>query len=315
MVRRRKETSRTAPWMILPIIMFIATCLAASLVWLSPGDRDLQLLQSTAPRDIAQWFRCGEDGGEHALQCFVRAIQESRPLLEAYNNVAASLRQGQRTPVGLSSVDCRAHAVTLMTHVQKAWHSVGRSLPASSPRVTIDQMEYSQSDCYLSYLRLEPEISKAWLMLGKDLPHGETKVQRLVPRSRGGAEADFEVVDALKCFLWALHYDPTNSLAWYHVALVAFPPSRTDPTVTVNGKNYTFQQCLVEALRIHKPLAVPGHAWSMLEATLREGETITVGDDEYSKKDLIELGPKEPKKALGFFSAVQALFALFSALG
>ena len=179
MVRRRKETSRTAPWMILPIIMFIATCLAASLVWLSPGDRDLQLLQSTAPRDIAQWFRCGEDGGEHALQCFVRAIQESRPLLEAYNNVAASLRQGQRTPVGLSSVDCRAHAVTLMTHVQKAWHSVGRSLPASSPRVTIDQMEYSQSDCYLSYLRLEPEISKAWLMLGKDLPHGETKVQRL----------------------------------------------------------------------------------------------------------------------------------------
>jgi len=253
----------------------------------TPMTTDLDLIQSHVVNDIEEWFRCGEQLERNKMvkgtlyawsECFVMGIEGARPLLDAYYNVGSKLQGGGKTYAeGLSHVECYARAVTLATRVLKAWYYLGEKLLLGGLTVTIEGKEYTQVECYYKFISMDPAMSKAWEILGVALAEYGS------PEETGPTvEVGGDRVDATKCFLWALRYDSSRSVVWYHLALVAF---HHQDSVSFKGRMYTQRQCLIEALKTQSEV-VPIQAWTMLAKMLNEGESVFLGQNEFSKKDL-----------------------------
>ena len=166
----------------------------------------------------------------------------------------------------LTRRDCLVRAVNLDPTLFEAWFCLGLDLSASEEIILGDASEtkYSQCLCFNQCLEINNSSAMAWNNAGAAL------------LKKSGLKASLEVngqkYSVRGLLLRALELDPTNSCAWFNLALTF---ERVDERIAVNNARHGKTDCLLlsgldrsligERLKLSKPIL---SEWPLTRASL-----------------------------------------------
>ena len=231
-------------------------------------------------------------------QCLVEALLCDARYTRAWNALGCSLPSTGTIFIDgkeYTKQECFAEAVSWKPTSGMLWANLGQSLGAGRTVVVPDleycdghryrvfsNRKYTAAQCYLKALLCDPDDGDLWYRLAVTMPSSQIiSISRKHRINSLFSSISTKQYAKHQCYAEAVRHNALNGDAWFGLAAL----TRSDATVTVNGKVYTKLQCYLEALQAVLYDHSDRDVWVGLAASMTDDQTVTVDEERYTKRD------------------------------
>lgn len=221
-----------------------------------------------------------EFGGEKLTKraCLVRAVSFNASIASAWLDLGRSMPCEETietllTGESVTKRDCLVRAIQNRANLYNAWLELGRLQQQTRDlvQVEVNNERFCAMDCFRRAVEAASGTNQfgPWMELGNALASQQTST------SLGD-----RVVTSTDCFAEVIERRPEYAFAWYKLAK-SFAYSAST-TVKILGKDYTYRDCVRNALELDSSIGV---AWRALATILDEGEEIFIRQEKITRED------------------------------